>query len=51
MDTFSTSDQHQVEVFAKDQGLELIWDDRSASAMVSNLLPAVKEHPVTGEKA
>jgi alpha-ketoglutarate-dependent taurine dioxygenase len=51
METFSTTDQHQVEVFVKDQGLELIWDDRSASAMVSNLLPAVKEHPVTGEKA
>jgi alpha-ketoglutarate-dependent taurine dioxygenase len=51
MDTFHTADRREFEEACKELGAELTWDHRSESALLSHDLPAIRQHPVTGEKA
>jgi alpha-ketoglutarate-dependent taurine dioxygenase len=49
MDAFATSDPRQVEAICAAQGVDLEWDG-DGGAVMTNILPAVVAHPVTGER-
>ena len=49
MDAFLTTDRAEVERLCTEQGGEAHWDSEGGLRM-SNVLPAVREHPETGEK-
>jgi alpha-ketoglutarate-dependent taurine dioxygenase len=49
METFDSSDLNVVEKLCADQQLQLTWDDKGG-ALITNILPAVRTHPLTGEK-
>jgi len=49
MEAFSTDDRSQVERVCAEQGATVRWNFEE-SALITNTLPAVREHPETGEK-
>jgi len=49
MAAFSTNDRSQVERVCAEQGAAVRWNWEE-SALITNTLPAVREHPRTGEK-
>lgn len=49
MEAFSTKDPFQVERICTEQGATVRWNFEE-SALITNTLPAVREHPETGEK-
>lgn len=49
MAAFQTTDRAEVEKICARQGVSVEWDHEQG-ALLTNILPAAREHPVTGEK-